>query len=70
MAEKLEVIQIDRSGKNHCWKMLDENGEYKTRLCNVAVGMSPHQILVDVLNDDKELLEVLEARTKEKQTTN
>ena len=50
--------------------MLDENGEYKTRLCNVAVGMSPHQILVDVLNDDKELLEVLEARTKEKQTTN
>lgn len=70
LAEKLEVIQIDRSGKNHCWKMLDENGEYKTRLCNVAVGMSPHQILVDVLNDDKELLEVLEARTKEKQTTN
>jgi len=68
LAEKLDVIQIDRSGKNHCWRMIDENGEYKTRLCNIGPGMSPVPILVDILNEDKEALERLEVATKEKQT--
>lgn len=64
-AEREGAIRIDRSAKKDKWMLLDDKGEYKTKICEVPVGMEPHRILVEFLTEEPEMLEILEKKTEE-----